>query len=106
MHSLISKLLHKRGIESVDKLDVEEKQTFEDWQRVLSVGELTIDGVKQFCKGQIDIIENKWKDLAVENHKKAELIPFHTCYKTLLSAIDAPKNAKEALERQLNQLLQ
>jgi hypothetical protein len=44
--------------------------------------------------------------LGTENAKKAELIPFHTCYKLLLSAISSPKSAREAVEQQLNQLLQ
>ena len=47
----------------------------------------------------------KWKDLDTLNAKKAELIPYHVVYKTLLAAIESPKSAREALEIQLNQLL-
>lgn len=105
MHGILTKLLQKRGIESVNKLDKEEKQTFDNWEKILSKEELTLEDVKNFCQSQIDVIEGKWKDLNVDNLKKAELIPYHTVYKTLLTAIQSPRSARESLENQLNQLL-
>jgi len=105
MHNLIEKLFHKRGIEDLKELDAEEKQTFENWQSILSKEELTIEDVKQFCGSQIDIIEGKWKDYNLENNKKSELIPYHTCYKTILLAIDSPKSARENLEKTLVQMI-
>lgn len=82
-----------------------EKQTFEKWRKVLSKETLTIDDIKIFLQGQIGIIENKWKDLSTGNDKKAELIPYHTVYKTLEQAINAPQAEREQLEAQLNQLI-
>lgn len=105
MKSILHKLLERRGIESIDKLDKEERQTFDDWDKILSKEELTIEDIKQFCKAQIEVIEGKWKDLNVDNSKKAELIPYHTVYKTFLLAIDSPQSARESLEKNLNQLL-
>lgn len=105
MHKLIHKLLDKRGISDVRSLSREEKETFESWQTILNKEELTVEDIKKFCQSQIDVIENKWKDLNETNQKKAELISYHTVYKTLLSAIDAPKAMREALEIQLQQLL-
>jgi len=105
MHSLIEKLLHKRGIKAPDQLDTEEKQTFENWQLVLNKDELSTKDIVMFCRSQVSVIENKWKDLETPTAKKAELIPYHVVYKTLLAAIDSPKSAREALEMQLNQLL-
>lgn len=105
MHALIQRLLNKRGINSSDQLDKEEKQTFENWQLVLNKSELSTADISAFCKSQISIIENKWKDLDSPHSKKAELIPYHVVYKILLQAIDSPKSAREALEIQLNQLL-
>jgi len=105
MHNLIEKLLFKRGIKDLKELDTEEKQTFENWQTILSKEELTLEDVKQFCASQVDIIENKWKDYNTDNAKKAELIPYHTCYKTLLLAIDSPRSARENLENQLLQMI-
>lgn len=105
MHSLIEKLLNKRGIQHPDQLDKEEKQTFENWQSVLNKSELSTSDIASFCRSQVSVIENKWKDLETPTAKKGELIPYHVVYKTLLAAIESPKSAREALEMQLNQLL-
>jgi hypothetical protein len=112
MHTLIEKLLRKRGIKDFSELDNEpmidksptEKETFEGWQAVLSKEELTIKDIKEFCESQIGIIEGKWKDLSIQNEKKAELIPYHTVYKNLLAAIDSPQAARENLEKHLIEL--
>lgn len=105
MNSLIGKLLQKRGIKDPTKLDEEEKKTFEQWQLILNKEELTTKDITAFIRTQIGIIENKWKDLDISTEKKAELIPYHVVYKTLLAAIESPVYAREALEIQLNQLL-
>lgn len=105
MHSLLEKLFNKRGIKDFKELEPEEKQTFEDWQRVLSKDELTVEDIKEFCATQIAVVEAKWSDLNLSQEKKAEFIPYHTVYKLLLSAIDSPKAGKEALEIQLKQLI-
>jgi len=105
MHSLLSKLLVKRKIDSLDKLDEEEKQTFVDWERVLVKEELNIEDIKKFCRGQLQIIETKWADYEIPQSKKAEFLPYYTVYKTILSAIESPKAAKEALEEQLINLI-
>ena len=102
--SILDKLLKKRGV-TIDQLDNEEKQTFENWRKILSKDSLTIEDIKQFCQSQISIIEGKWTDMERDNAKKAELIPYHTVYKMLLTAIDSPKSTRENLEAQLNQLL-
>lgn len=106
MHSLLSKILGKRGINNIDQLDKEEQSTFEGWQAILSKEELNLEDVKNFCRSQIDVIEGKWRDLTLEQSKKAEMIPYHTVYKTLLGAISSPQVAREALEKNLIQLLQ
>lgn len=103
--SILDKLLKKRGIQSVDNLDVEEKTTFENWRKILSKDELTVEDVKTFCQSQIEVIEGKWRDLNLDQSKKAEMIPYHTVYKTLEQALSAPKVARENLENRLNQLL-
>lgn len=103
MHSLITKLFAKRGIKDANDLIPEEKKTFENWNAILSKEELTLEEIKDFCASQVDIIEGKWRDYNLEH--KAELIPYHTVYKTLLLAIESPKSAREALEKQLTEFL-
>ena len=104
MHPLLLKLFAKRGIEDIKQLDPEERQDFENWNKVLSKEELTLEDIKLFCQSQIDVIENKWKDLNLEDKKKMEMIAPHTVYKTILQTINAPKVVREQLEKQLLEL--
>ena len=106
MKSILYKLLKKRGIESLDQLEPEEKRDFDNWNAVLSKEELTISDVKEFCQGQIGIIEMKWRDYTIDKEKKAEYIPYHTVYKILLQAIDSPRSTREQLEKHLLNLIQ
>lgn len=103
--NILDRLLKFRGIKSQDDLDPEEKADFNRWHQILSKQELTVDDVKQFCQTQISIIELRWKDMTLEQSKKAELIPYHTVYKTLEQTLSAPKAEREQLEAQLNQLI-
>ena len=105
MKDILAKILQKRGLSSVEELDKEEKQTFDQWQATLSKDELTIQDVKDFCQNQVDIIEGKWTDLNIRQEQKGELIPYHTVYNLLLRVLDSPKDAREALEKNLQQLL-
>lgn len=106
MHKLLQKLFKKRGITDVNDLSEEEKGQFDDWQKILSKEELDISDIKKFCQGQVDLIEAKWTDYSLNNSKKAEMIPYHTVYRTLLTAIGSPQVVREQLERQLNKLVE
>ncbi len=103
--SILDKLLTKRGIRNFQELDKEEKIQFEEWQRILSKDELTIEDIKVFCRTQCDVIEGKWKDLEISQAKKSEWITAHTIYKTLSQIIESPKVGKENLEKYLNDLV-
>lgn len=105
MKDILQRLLKKRGIENIDTLSIEEKETFNNWQEILSKEEITPNDIKLFCINQISIIESKWADLKIEQKKKAELIPYHVVYKTLIAVIESPKAVREGLEKHLNQLL-
>lgn len=99
MNGLLTRLLQRKGINSLEELDKEEKITFDNYQKILSKKELTIEDLKLFLESQIGIIEGKWKDLNLEQNKKAEMIPYHTTYKTILQAIGSPQSEREALEQ-------
>ena len=104
MHGLLQTLLRKRGIETTQELDTDEKLTFDNWDKILSKEELTLEDVKQFCQAQIDTIQGKWQDLNITQTNKAELIPYQTIYTLLLRVIQSPKSAREQLEKQLVEL--
>ena len=104
MLDILNKLLQKRGVK-YEELDKEEKKQFEDWKLVLTKDELTTQDIKDFCQSQVDTINGKWQDLNLDQAKKAELIPYFTVYNLLLKVIDSPKEARSALEKNLQQLL-
>ena len=98
MKGLLQKLLKKKGIEKVEDLSSDERTIFDNYERILSKEKLEIEDIKKFLETQLVIIENKWKDYNLENSKKAELISYHTVYKTLLQTIDAPLVERKSLE--------
>ena len=114
MHSLIQRLFQKRGIKDFDELDdtpmsdgsPTERQTFEQWNSILSRNaDATLEDVKKFCQSQIDVIEMRWRDLNIEQKKKAELIPYFAVYRMLLQTIDSPQSMRKSLEIQIQELL-
>lgn len=105
LDKLLSKLLQKRNIKDISDLDEDEQKTYESWQSTLSKNELTIDDIKAFCLQYVDAIEVRWADYGIDQSKKAELIPYHSFCKTILKVVDSPKAQREALEKNLEQLL-
>ena len=56
MKDLLNRLLNKRGISDASKLNEDEKAIFDNWNKILSKEELTLEDFKTFCQMQIDII--------------------------------------------------
>lgn len=114
MLDILNKFLTKRGFKGPEQLDNEptsdgsptERETFERWREILKKEKLSIEDIEVFLQGQIGIIETKWKDFGTTNEKKAELIPYHTIYKTLEQAISAPRAERERLIENLTKLTQ
>lgn len=102
--NILRKIFDKRGIKDVAELDKEEREVFENYEKILSKESLTIEDLQKFCEAQVGIIESRWKDYAIEASKKAELIPSHTVYKTLSQLIKSPMIEREQLEKYLIQL--
>ncbi|OGT23552.1 MAG: hypothetical protein A2W47_04565 [Gammaproteobacteria bacterium RIFCSPHIGHO2_12_38_15] len=110
MHNLLLRLLEKRGVKKEElKSDenplLNEKLKFEEWDKVLSEGEVSVDKIKEFCKNQIKIIEVQWKNLDNDTKKNERLIILHTVYSTLINLIESPQTEKENLEKYLTELL-
>ena len=105
MHHLLSKLLKKRGIEKVTDLSQSEAEDFDRWNKVLSEGEVTVKKIEDFCRNQISFIETQWKNLDNSTQKNERLIALHTVYSSILSAIQAPLDSREKIERFLKELL-
>lgn len=106
MHALIERLLRKKGIESVETLSTEERQTFDQWQRVLSDGEITVEKIAEFCVMQLRVAEAQFKNLDNSAEKTSRLVILHSIYRAIHELISNPMAEKENLERYLTGLLQ
>lgn len=105
MDKKIAKVLEKKGIKDLNELTPEEKAKFDEWQAILSEGEVTVEKIAQFCKRQLGLIDLRWRSLDIDEVKKAQLIPYRVVYSVILEAISAPRAERESLERHLDSLL-
>lgn len=106
MHGLLVKLLEKRGIRGVDDLKGEEKETFDQWNAILSRNPLLDpQDLKDFIEAQLAAIERKWRDTSLSDREKSNLVTQHTVYSALKGAVDQPRKEREATERYLRTLL-
>ena len=105
MHSLLAKWLAKIGLKSVDELSSEEKQTYDNWNRILSEGEITVDKIKDFCHAQKKIIETQYSNPDNTDKKDNILKASLGIYNALLGLLEGPVVEREALEKYLIGLL-
>ena len=105
MHSLLEKLLKKRGIVSVNDMDLDEKDQFDNWQKTLSGGEMSVEKIKDFCETQLSIIKKQMKDIDNTPGKNERLTMCFNIYSTLVDLISSPQAERETLEKYLTQLL-
>lgn len=105
MPPILQKYLHKLGISSIMDLHDDEKKDFDRWEKILSEGEVTVDKILDFCKAQVILIENQWKNLDNTGNKNERLILLHTVYSTIATLIRSPQTERENLEKYLNTLL-
>ena len=103
--NILDKLFEKRNISEVTKLDEGEKHTYDNWRKILSEGEITVEKINEFCQSQVSIIEGKWRELDNTAIKNERLIITHTIYKTIIDAISKPQKERENLEQYLQKLL-
>jgi hypothetical protein len=105
MHTLILDLFKKRGIGNIAELKPEERQTFEQWNAILS-DDITVPKLRNFCVSQLDLIKTQLRNTDNPYNKNERLVLLQNVYGTLLDVIDAPVAEKTSLERYLQDLLQ
>lgn len=98
----LTKLLEKRGIDKIEDLAPEERDTFNKWKLVLSGDTVTLDSIKEFCTAQIRVIESRCDGITPLTILQQACI--HV-YVNLLKAIEAPEAERESLEKYLTQLV-
>ena len=114
MHSLLSRLLAKRGYKSISDLSSDpmpdgspsERETLENWNRVLSAkNEVTVENIAEFCNSQLQQISSQMRSLDNSTQKNERLVLLHSVYTALGEAIKSPNKEREALEKYLTGLV-
>lgn len=102
--SLLPKWLAKRGIKDPEDLTPEERVTYDRYRLILSGELVTVDKIKEFCRHQINVIEEKFAS-SLQSGDDARLKACLHVYLNLLKAIEAPEKERESLELHLNQII-
>lgn len=105
MNPLLEKLLRKKNVNNVSDLSDDEKSTYDNWQKILSEGEITVDKIRDFCKVQKKLIEGQYSNADNTDKKDNILKASLGIYNALIGLIESPKAEREALEKYLNQLI-
>lgn len=101
MRNVFSSLFEKNGIKDINDLSPEERATYENYEQILSAGEMTVDKVVKFCESQASIIETQFGNTDNSPEKTARLAYQHAIYKLIVKAITAPQEARKRLEEEL-----
>lgn len=100
MHTLIEKLFAKRGIQSVEELQPEEKAVFDRYEKILATDEVTTPLIADFCRNQKALIEGQF-DLKNTPERAKYLELQFTVYSKLINMIEGPKAERESLIKYL-----
>lgn len=100
--SILTEIFKKKGIETIEELEPDERETYQNYQKILSKDSLTLEDIEKFISDQIRIIEGKWRDYTFKD--ASSLIPYHTIYCVLRDVIKSPQVEREQLEKYLRQL--
>lgn len=108
--SILDKWLEKSGFKSSDELRTEringlpsERETYEQYRKLLVGSTVTIESLKAFCESQIAIIETKVAN-GIDRPTDIQLASLHV-YLNIKKAIDAPEAERAALEQHLTEII-
>lgn len=101
---MLTQLLEKLGITNFDQLTAEERKTYEQWAKVLTTQDVTMDTVKAWLN--VERARANTELLKIDNTKERELF-----YKVMVRMLDAlhvmtatPAAQRESLKTHLQQV--
>lgn len=102
--SVLNDLLDKLKLKYED-LSADEKKTYEEYARVLSQPDVTIDDLKAFIPAQLKRLQNEQNDYRNSKEKDLFLKAQIRNLEMLLAFIQGPEARKKWLEETLNKQL-
>jgi len=106
MHSLIDRVLNRRGIKGVEDLRGEERKQYDVWNAVLNKPDITIDDLKRLLPKEIE--RAKAELVKYDNSSQRDLY-FKAVLRNLemlTLLITIPEKQRQELSAQLEQMLQ
>jgi len=106
VHSLLERLLKKRGVAEVKDLDNAERAWFDEKERILSGGELTVERVADFCRRELALIDHELHTNPDLSEKKDTYLKAggHILSK-LLGLIEGKDRERAEIEKEIRELL-
>ncbi len=102
--SLLSKWLAKRNIEHIEDLTPEELSIYNSYKRILIGEHLTIEAIREFCRVQINLIEDKFASRGKTTDDEYLRACLHV-YLNIERCITAKEQERKAIEDHLSQLI-
>lgn len=99
---MLESLLKKLGVQSYDQLTEEEKQTYRDYENILTGRKITDDEVKQFFDQEIENTLLKLEDMKLDTREDTFLKMKLSFIRKLVAFLDAPEREKKQLEALIN----
>lgn len=102
MKNLLAKYLEKLGLQDYSELSTVERQTYEEWERILS-HEVRIEDVATFLEKQVARLHRELREATKEGEDRQAL--FKTArienYEAIIAIIKEPNERRKELEREL-----
>jgi hypothetical protein len=100
---MLNQLLQTLGITDYSALTAEERKTYEEWGKVLSASDVTLDDVRKFVASEKDRANDEL--LKLDNTKEREIFYKVLCHLTAVlgAFIATPSAQRDALRAHLKQ---
>lgn len=103
---LLKQWLEKQGIEDYTQLSEQEKQTYNEWEAILT-REASLDDLKAFLQKQVALLSKELRDAVEkgEDRRALRLVARLDNYEAIVDMLDAPHKAREVLIAQITSLI-
>ena len=105
MHSLIERLLNKRGIKSIDDLKAKEREVYQAWMQVLTKPDTTIDDIKRVLPIETERVNAELRKYDNTERKELYLKAYANLLTFFTTLITSPEKQRNELKAQIEQQL-
>ena len=103
--NLLQKYLKKCYVNDFSELSPEEKETYREWQEVLSGRQITDKDIQEFFDTELEEIQTKLVNPNLSQREDIFLKMMLEMIRKIKAFLNAPKMEKEMLEQNINKLL-